>query len=129
MRIDHEPSRGRTAVCLALDFTTSSITILASSTVFAVARCTGCPARPPFPEQTAWVQDHDDGFFPLRRHYGQLDFARLDIEHGIRRIPLREEHLLLRGRQRRFAIVDLGEEVLRIKRRHRCDSHGPHVSV
>jgi len=87
------------------------------------------PVEAPFPEKTAWLQDHDDGFFPLRRHHGQLDFARLNIEHGIRRILLRKEHLLLRGRQRRFGIADLGEEVLRIKSCHRCDSHGPHVSV
>ena len=65
----------------------------------------------------------------MRRHYSQLDFVRLVVEHGIHRIALREEHLLLRGHQRCFAVVDLGEEGLRIKHRHRCDSHSPHVSV
>jgi hypothetical protein len=76
----------------------------------------------PFSEKTAWLQYRNDGLFTLRRNYTQLDFAHLDIEHGIRRIPLREDNLLFRDLQRRIAIADLIEEDLWVKRRHRCDS-------
>src|SRR4029077_11867041 len=70
----------------------------------------------------------DDGFFPVRRDHAQFDFAHLKIEHGIRHIPLRKENLLLRALQRRFAIADLIEVGLRIKRRHRFNSHGQRFS-
>ena len=86
------------------------------------------PGETPFSEVAAWLQDPNDGLFTLRRNHGQLHFARLDIEHGIRRIPLREENLLFRNLQRRFAIADLAEEGLGIKCRHQCDSHGPLLS-
>ena len=82
------------------------------------------PGETPFPEKAAWLQYHDDGFFTLWRDHTQHDFPRLDIEYGIRRISLREESLLLRRLQRRFAIANLLEEGLWIKRRHRYDSHG-----
>jgi len=87
------------------------------------------PGEATFSEKATATQYPNDGFFPLRRHHRQLDFARLDVEYGIGCIPLREEHLLLRARQRRVAIADLLEKVLRMKRRHRCDSHGSHISV
>ncbi len=82
------------------------------------------PGETPFPEKAASFQYRDDGFFTLRRDHGQLDFARLNIEHGICRIPLRKYTLLFRGLQRRFSGADLVEESLWIKRRHRFDSHG-----
>ena len=59
------------------------------------------PGETPFPEKAAWLQYHDDGFFSLRRNHSQLDFACLDVEYGICRIPLREEILLLQG----FSVV------------------------
>ena len=68
----------------------------------AVAMHTSLPGETPFPEKAAWLQHRDDGFFALRRDHGQLDFARLDIEHGIRRIPLRKENLFLGGCQPSF---------------------------
>jgi hypothetical protein len=76
------------------------------------------PGETPFSEKAAGLQYPDDSFFTVWRDHAQHDFPRLDIEHGIRRIPLREENLLLRGLQRRFAIADLVEEGLWIKRRH-----------
>src|SRR5678815_2326031 len=82
------------------------------------------PGETPFPETAARLQYHNDGFFPLRRNHSQLDFACLNIEHGIRRIPLREDNLLFRNLQRRIVLADLLEEGLWIKCRHRIDSHG-----
>ena len=81
------------------------------------------PSETFFPKKSARLQHRDDGFFPLWRDHGQRDLARLDIEDGIRRIPLRKENLLIRGRQRRFAAADLCEERLEIKRGEVFGSH------
>jgi hypothetical protein len=45
-------------------------------------------------------------------HDGQLDLAILDIEDGIRRIPLRKSSGVLIGLENRFSAADLGEKVL-----------------
>ena len=50
-----------------------------------------------FPKKATLLQNRDDGFFALLRDHGQLDLARLDIEHGLRRIPLRKENLFFGG--------------------------------
>jgi hypothetical protein len=54
------------------------------------------PCQTPFPEKAALLQDCDNSLFALLRDDGELDQALLDIEYGIRRIPLRKENLLLR---------------------------------
>ena len=98
-------------------------TRLESSTAVAVAVRTVCPARQDSPKKAPF-QHRDDGFFALLRDHGQLDLARLNIEHGIRRIPLRKENLLLGGRQSRFAVPQFAEEHLRIERRGSFACHG-----
>ena len=77
-----------------------------------------------FPKKAPLFQNRDDGFFALLRDHGQLDLARLDIEHGIRRIPLRKDHVFVGGRQTCFASADFAEERLRIERRVRVRAIG-----
>ena len=76
------------------------------------------PGQTPFTEKGTRLQHGDDHFFALRRAHGQLDLARLDIIHGVRRILLRKENPCLRACQHRFAVADLCEELLGIKLRH-----------
>lgn len=47
-------------------------------------------------------------------------FPNLNIEHGVRRVPLRKEKLLLRGGQRGFAVAGLDEGLPGTKLRHAC---------
>jgi hypothetical protein len=68
-----------------------------------------------FTKKTRWVQNRDHRFFALLGHNGQLDLAILDIEDGIRRIPLGKNNVLLLGRENRLSATDLGEEGLEIK--------------
>ena len=70
-----------------------------------------------FPKKGPLFQNRDDGFFALFRDHGQFDLARLNIEHGIRRIPLRKDRVFLGGGQTRFPVTDFGEERLGIERR------------
>ena len=65
------------------------------------------PSETAFPEKAAGVHERDDGFFAPLRNHGQLDPACLDIEHGVRHIPLRKENLLFPAGQQRFASPDL----------------------
>ena len=58
-----------------------------------------------FPEEGPTFQHRDDSFFALRRHHGQLDLARLDIEHSPRGLPLRKDNLLLGGRQHASSVA------------------------
>ena len=83
----------------------------------------GCRLRPNrlsgeagFSQKAALLQNGDDGFSALLRDHGQLDLATLDIEHGVRRIPLRIEKPASWGRQTRFAAPTLSEECLGIER-------------
>ena len=76
-----------------------------------------------FPKKGTRFQNRDDGFFALLRDHGQLDLARLYIEHRLRRIPLRKDNLLLRGRQTCFAVSDFGEERLGIELRLLLSRH------
>src|SRR6185295_5668178 len=62
------------------------------------------------------LQNRDDGFFALWRDDRELDTTLLDIEHGIRFIPLRKENLVLTVLQGRFSATDLCEERLGVKR-------------
>ncbi len=82
-----------------------------------------------FSKKSSPLQNRDDGFFALLRDHGQLDLARLDIEHGIRRIPLRKENLLLGGRQTRFVVHGFTEECLAIERRAFVYHHSPSSTV
>ena len=68
-----------------------------------------------FPEKGPLFQNRDDGFFALLRDHGQLDFARLDIEHGIRRIPLGKDRVFVWRRQNGFASAHFAEERVRIE--------------
>ena len=61
-----------------------------------------------FPHKGPLFQNRDDGFFALLRHHGQLDLARLDIEHGLGCIPLRKQRVFLREAETGFAFADLG---------------------
>ena len=58
------------------------------------------------------AQHGDDGFFALLRHHGQLYLARLEIEHGIRRIPLRKDRVFLGDSQSGLPVSNLGEKCL-----------------
>jgi len=76
-----------------------------------------------FPKKGPPFQNRDDGFFALLRDHGQLDLARLNIEHGFRCIPLRKDRVFLGGGQTRFPVADLSEERLRIERRGSFAGH------
>ena len=60
---------------------------------------------------------NDNGFFALLRHHGQLDLARVDIEHRLGYLPLRKQRLSLQELEARFTFVDLGEKQLGVKKR------------
>jgi hypothetical protein len=68
-----------------------------------------------FTKETRWFQNRDHRFFALLGYDGQLNLAILDIEDGIRRIPLRKNNVLLLGLEDRFAAADLSEEELEIE--------------
>src|SRR6185295_10879207 len=72
------------------------------------------------------LQNRDDGFFALWRNDRELDTALLDIEHGIRYIPLRKESLVLSVLQGRFPVTDLCEELFGVKRCGSFACHRPH---
>ncbi len=97
-----------------------------SSTVVAVAVRTVCPARQDSPKKAPPFQNRDDSFFALLRDHGQLDLARLDIEHGICRIPLGKDRVFVRRRQTCLASADLAEERLRIEWRRLRACHACH---
>jgi len=77
------------------------------------------PAR--LPSQTSLAkeitgpQQADDGRFPSMRHYGQLDPARPDKEHGIGRGPLREDALALAALHQGSPRADLREKRFHIE--------------
>jgi len=47
-----------------------------------------------FSKKGATFKNRDNGFLAMLRDHGQFDLASLDIEHGVRRIPLRVDKLL-----------------------------------
>ena len=53
------------------------------------------------------VDDGPGGLFALLRDHGQLHLARLNIEHGLCRIPLRKDRVFLGGGQTRFPVCRL----------------------
>jgi len=91
-------------------------TIMDASSAVAVAMHASCPTRQPSPKKLPVLQNADDGFFALLREHGELDPARLDIIHGIGRIPLRKNQMLLGGLQRRLAVANFGKKGLGIER-------------
>ena len=52
------------------------------------------------------LQNRDDGFFTLPGEDRELDPARLNVEHGVRRIPLRKKRLVLFCHKKCFAAAD-----------------------
>jgi hypothetical protein len=65
-----------------------------------------------FTKKTRRLQNRDHRFCDLLGHDGQLDLASLDLEDGIRCIPLRQNNVLLLGLDNCFAAADLGEKDL-----------------
>jgi len=64
------------------------------------------PCETGFPEETPRLQDRNHRLFSLLGDDGQLNLTLLDIEHGIRRISLREHDLVLEGSEERFSIAN-----------------------
>ena len=88
------------------------------SAAVAVAIYTRLPGQTPFTEKAPGSSIATIASLPSDEITVSADLARLDIKHGVRRIPLRKENPFLRAGQRRFALADLCEELLGIKRRH-----------
>src|SRR4029453_10706982 len=65
----------------------------------------------------------DDGLFPLVGNNGDLDLAFLDIEHGIRRVALREDDLILAIFGYASALADFGEKGFGIERHSSFGRH------
>lgn len=62
-------------------------------------------------------QNGDNGLLALLRHHGQLDLARVNIEHRLGYLPLRKQRLSLQELEARFTFADLGEKQLGVKER------------
>ena len=69
------------------------------------------PGKAGFPKEAAALQNGHDSFFALLGHDGELDLAGLNVEHGIRCIPLRKDQLTLAGLQQRFAVANFARKV------------------
>ncbi len=92
-------------------------TTLQSSTTVAVAVRVPCPARQDSPKNAPLFPNGDNGFLALLRHHGQLDLARVDIEHRLGYLPLRKQRLSLQELEARFTFADLGEKQLGVTER------------
>ena len=73
------------------------------------------PCEAAFTKKTTTLQDGHDGFFALLGHNRELDLALLQIKHGIRRIPLRKDNVVLSGFRIVFPLPTLVRKVLGLK--------------
>ena len=60
-----------------------------------VAKRSGWPVRQPSPKKSPVPVEGDDRLLPQLGYDADLDLALLDVEDGIRRVPLREDLLIL----------------------------------
>jgi hypothetical protein len=80
-----------------------------------------------FAEEAASFQDADDGLLASRGDDRELDLAALDEEHGIGRVPLGEDDLLVSIRTGRLSVLDLRQECRSIEGDRRAAS--PYASL
>ncbi len=95
------------------------------------SRCNGArqlPGETGLAEKFSFSQNRNDGFFALAGEHGELDVASQDIEHRVRRIPLRKEDLSLPAPQNLFPAIDLRQECLGVERRGAFASHAKVLS-
>ena len=77
------------------------------------------PGQATLAEKVAGLQNGDDRLFALVGDDGELEFAFLEIENGVRMVALREDRLALPVVHHFPARTDLSQEHLGIERRRR----------
>ena len=97
-----------------------SISFLAMRRTTVRQRCRGgqsasLTVQTAFAEETASFQQCDDGLFTALADDGQLDPAVVNEEHGVRRVPLSENDVILVAFDEGFAGPDLRQELRGIK--------------
>ena len=81
----------------------------------AVASRRDWPFETALAEETAGFQQCDDGLFTTLGDDGQLDPAVVNKEHGIRRVPLCENHFALVALDKGFSRADSRQELCGIE--------------
>src|SRR5438445_877541 len=66
-------------------------------------------------KEVVWSLHRNDRLFPVSGQHRELDLALENIEHGIGRITLREERLLLLGLQNSSSVSGSFEEGLEVE--------------
>src|SRR6476660_8814752 len=74
-------------------------------------------------------EECDDGFLPLLGSDGDFDLAFLDVENGIRRVPLREDNPILAVPADAPSLADFSEKGFWIERRSLFNRHRTTCSI